>query len=234
MRFRLGGRSRTGRHRHPPRRQPQRRAHRLRARRQALHRHRRRRRPPELAGPRARSTARSCACDPTGSVPRGNPFGSPVWSLGHRNVQGLAFDGSRRLWATEFGQRLPRRGQPHPQGPQLRLAGGRGRRATRRAGATATRVADVAGRERVAERRARSSAARSTSARCAGERLWQIPLNGQSAGTPAGGLRGSLRPHPHRRPRAGRRRSGSRTSNRDGYGDAARRDDRILAGPDHA
>ena len=29
---------------------------------------------------------------------------SVVWSLGHRNVQGLAFDGRGRLWATEFGQ----------------------------------------------------------------------------------------------------------------------------------
>ncbi|MCW2844853.1 MAG: glucose sorbosone dehydrogenase [Nocardioides sp.] len=35
----------------------------------------------------------------------GNPFGdSPIWSYGHRNVQGLAFDDSGRLWASEFGQ----------------------------------------------------------------------------------------------------------------------------------
>ncbi len=34
----------------------------------------------------------------------GNPTpGSPVWSLGHRNVQGLAFDDRDRLWASEFG-----------------------------------------------------------------------------------------------------------------------------------
>jgi glucose/arabinose dehydrogenase len=43
--------------------------------------------------------------NPDGSVPDGNPFpGSRVWSLGHRNVQGLAWDRSSRLWATEFGQ----------------------------------------------------------------------------------------------------------------------------------
>jgi glucose/arabinose dehydrogenase len=41
---------------------------------------------------------------PTGSVPADNPFpGSPVLSLGHRNVQGLAFDAGNRLWASEFG-----------------------------------------------------------------------------------------------------------------------------------
>lgn len=34
----------------------------------------------------------------------GNPDpDSPVWSLGHRNVQGLAFDDEGRLWASEFG-----------------------------------------------------------------------------------------------------------------------------------
>lgn len=34
----------------------------------------------------------------------GNPDpGSPIWSYGHRNVQGLAFDDRGRLWASEFG-----------------------------------------------------------------------------------------------------------------------------------
>jgi glucose/arabinose dehydrogenase len=37
----------------------------------------------------------------------GNPFpGSPIWSYGHRNVQGLAFDDRDRLWASEFGQNM--------------------------------------------------------------------------------------------------------------------------------
>jgi glucose/arabinose dehydrogenase len=42
---------------------------------------------------------------PTGAAAPGNPVaGNRVYSLGHRNVQGLAFDGAGRLWAGEFGQ----------------------------------------------------------------------------------------------------------------------------------
>ncbi len=40
---------------------------------------------------------------PTGDIPSDNPFGSAVWSYGHRNPQGLAFDAAGRLWQQEFG-----------------------------------------------------------------------------------------------------------------------------------
>ncbi len=42
--------------------------------------------------------------NPDGGVPGDNPFpGSPVYSLGHRNPQGLAWDGQGRLLAAEHG-----------------------------------------------------------------------------------------------------------------------------------
>lgn len=42
---------------------------------------------------------------PDGAVPADNPFeGSYVYSLGHRNPQGLVFDRAGQLWASELGQ----------------------------------------------------------------------------------------------------------------------------------
>ena len=46
-----------------------------------------------------------------GSVPEDNPFHergdvtAQIWSLGHRNPLGLAFDEKGRLWVTEMGPR---------------------------------------------------------------------------------------------------------------------------------
>ncbi|WP_210479839.1 sorbosone dehydrogenase family protein [Naasia sp. SYSU D00948] len=42
---------------------------------------------------------------PEGRVPEGNPFGdSLVWSMGHRNPQGIAWTGDGTMFAAEFGQ----------------------------------------------------------------------------------------------------------------------------------
>jgi glucose/arabinose dehydrogenase len=39
----------------------------------------------------------------SGEPAPGNPFGNHVYSLGHRNPQGIAFDRNGRLWEAEFG-----------------------------------------------------------------------------------------------------------------------------------
>lgn len=39
-----------------------------------------------------------------GSNPADNPFGNAIYSLGHRNPQGLAWDEKSRLWSTEHGR----------------------------------------------------------------------------------------------------------------------------------
>ena len=61
---------------------------------------------PDLAQDPASLAGKILRVDPEGGVPEDNPFpASPVWSLGHRNVQGLAFDSQGGLWATEFGSK---------------------------------------------------------------------------------------------------------------------------------
>lgn len=39
-----------------------------------------------------------------GSIPEDNPYQSPVWSYGHRNPQGIAWDADGTMWSTEHGR----------------------------------------------------------------------------------------------------------------------------------
>ncbi|MFN8077097.1 MAG: PQQ-dependent sugar dehydrogenase [Kineosporiaceae bacterium] len=161
---------------------------------------------------------------PGGGIPSDNPFpGSLVWSWGHRNVQGLAFDSAGRLWATEFGQNtwdelnLIRRGGnygwPLVEGDDDDPRYVRPQASWRTSEASPSGVAIVDDVAYVAALR--------------GRRVWQVPVAGGSAG----------RPVPLFVERYGRLRAAAvapdgslwlTTSNRDGRGRAAEGDDRIL------
>ena len=59
---------------------------------------------PEFAQDRANLGGKILRVTAQGQPAPGNPDpASPVYSLGHRNVQGLAFDAAGTLWASEFG-----------------------------------------------------------------------------------------------------------------------------------
>jgi glucose/arabinose dehydrogenase len=161
---------------------------------------------------------------PDGVPAPGNPFSeSPVWSYGHRNVQGLAFDTHGHLWASEFGQntwdelnRIRKGGNygwPNVEGQ----AGKAGYIDPVRQWHT-----DVASPSGIA------IAGNSVfMAGLRGERLWQIPIPNDTVGTPKPLLVGQY----------GRLRTvavapdGSlwlTTSNRDGRGSPRQGDDRII------
>ncbi len=120
---------------------------------------------------------------PRGDVPDDNPFdGSPIWSYGHRNVEGLAFDDEGRLWASEFGDRsadelnLISPGQNYGW-PFAEGIGG------------APDYVDPVTEWRPTSESSPSGIAyvRDTIfvAALRGERLWQVPVDGSTAGEPA-------------------------------------------------
>lgn len=59
---------------------------------------------PDLAQDKGTTAGKILRITTDGDPAPGNPFDSPIWTFGHRNVQGLAFDDEDRLWASEFGQ----------------------------------------------------------------------------------------------------------------------------------
>jgi glucose/arabinose dehydrogenase len=164
---------------------------------------------------------------PDGDPAPGNPTaGSPVYSLGHRNVQGLAWDADGRLFATEFGQNeidevnLIQAGRNY--GWPAVEGDGAGGRYTNPLVTWPVRDASPSGIA-IAGTTAYVAALR-------GERLWTLPLNGDTIGEPAARLEGEY----------GRLRTlqvapdGAlwvTTSNTDGRGDVRDGDDRILRFP---
>ena len=163
--------------------------------------------------------------DPDGSVPQDNPSPrSPVWTFGHRNVQGLAFDARDRLWATEFGSDVWDELNRIEKGLNYGWPAAEGDSDQR--GFTDPLVQ---WRPDNASPSGLAYAARSLwAASLNGERLWQIPVR------PDGGVR---TPRPHFVGDYGRLRTvvaapdGSlwvSTSNHDGRGVPAPADDRIL------
>ncbi|MFS0714361.1 PQQ-dependent sugar dehydrogenase [Microbacterium sp. 2P01SA-2] len=59
---------------------------------------------PESAQDPASLAGKILRLTPEGEPASDNPFGTAVYSLGHRNVQGLAWTQDGTLWASEFGQ----------------------------------------------------------------------------------------------------------------------------------
>ena len=165
---------------------------------------------------------------PDGGVPADNPFpGSPVWTLGHRNVQGLAWDDAGRMFASELGQNKVDEVNRIEKGanygwPEVEGTGG-GERFRDPLVTWPTSQASPSGAA-IAGDTLYVAALR-------GERLWKVPLDG-AGGTdePAAVLvsaDGRLR-------HVAVASDGALwvlTSNRDGRGDPAPDDDRVLRFP---
>ncbi|HEY7272381.1 MAG TPA: PQQ-dependent sugar dehydrogenase [Actinoplanes sp.] len=184
-------------------------------------------------GDAGESSSSQDADDPNGKILRltpdgkpapGNPrAGSPVWTLGHRNVQGLAWDAAGRMYATEFGQNsfdevnLIERG--HNYGwPEVEGTGG-GRSYTDPIITWRTSEASPSGAA-ISGRTLYVAALR-------GQRLWLVPLDGGTARAEFEGKYGRLRTVAVAPDGA----LWLTTSNTDGRGGERDGDDRILRFP---
>lgn len=180
---------------------------------------------PDLAQDRDSLAGKVLRITSDGDPAPGNPGGTPVWSWGHRNVQGLAFDDTDRLWASEFGadtfdelnliEKGTNYGWPEVEGRAE--SGGTGftdpQVVWRTSEASPSGLAFLDGSLWLGALR--------------GTRLWRIPVDGERAGQPRDFFVGDY----------GRLRTVAAapdgtlwvtTSNRDGRGEPAAQDDRIL------
>ncbi|MFE3856404.1 PQQ-dependent sugar dehydrogenase [Streptomyces griseorubiginosus] len=162
---------------------------------------------------------------PEGDAAPGNPFpGSPVYSYGHRNVQGLTWDSKQRLFASEFGQDTWDELNAIKPGGNYGWPDAEGRSDDKKfQNPTAQWHTDDASPSGAAY--AEGSV---WMAGLKGQRLWRIPLNGTEA---------SADPQPFLKGEYGRLRTvvsagGDKlwlvTSNTDGRGSPKDGDDRIL------
>ena len=192
---------------------------------------------PDLAQDRDSLAGKILRITPEGDPAPGNPFDSPVWSWGHRNVQGLAFDDRGRLWASEYGS---------DTADELNLVEAGGNYGWPLVEGVAP--ADAPGRDLVdpaltwsPEDASPSGLAYADGAlwmgALRGERLWRVPVTGSMSGSAAdaaeavGRARGFLVGDLGRIRSVGAAPDGSlwiTTSNRDGRGEPVEEDDRIL------
>ncbi|WRH25196.1 PQQ-dependent sugar dehydrogenase [Arthrobacter sp. JZ12] len=117
----------------------------------------------------------------------GNPFGTKVYSLGHRNVQGLAWDSDGRLWASEFGpDRDDELNLITPGGnygwPEVTGAPGHEDYVDAKVVWPSTATSSPSGMA-IIDDTAYIGGLR-------GERLWQVPLNAESASEPVSHFQG--------------------------------------------
>jgi len=168
--------------------------------------------------------------NPDGTPAAGNPDPkSPIFSLGHRNVQGLALDSAGRLWASEFGSKDADELNFLVAGGNYGwpLVEGRGSSSRFRNPEATWSPTSLASPSGIA---IKNDIAYVASLR--GEVLWQVPLLKVGSPNP-----GAAKPRALELPNLGRLRTielapdGSMwliTSNTDGRGDPRRGDDRIV------
>ncbi|MFW6641593.1 PQQ-dependent sugar dehydrogenase [Nocardiopsis algeriensis] len=183
---------------------------------------------PGLAQDRDSLGGKILRVDRDGEPAEDNPFDSPVLSYGHRNVQGLAWDGEGNLYATEFGQdRLDEVNLIEPGAnygwPEVEGPGG---------GEEYTDPLVTWEPDEASPSGAAVAGGSLWVAGLAGERLWEIPLEGDGElGEPVAHLTGEYGRLRTVLPAPGGGGLWVATSNLDGRGDPAEGDDRILHVP---